>query len=67
MIKTPLAEYLSLPGNSQESLAAAIGYRQSAISNMLKAKRQIYVITYADQPAVIELLEEKKIGCASAA
>jgi Asp/Glu/hydantoin racemase len=41
-------------------LAKAIGYRQSAISNMLKAERNISVITHTN--GRIELLEEKIIG-----
>ena len=60
MIKTPLGEYLKNPANSQESLAAAIGYRQSAISNMIKAGRNISVVVY--DTGAIELIEEKKIG-----
>lgn len=64
MKKTPLTEYLNEPNNSQESLASAIGYRQSAISNMLKAKRNIFVITHDD--GRVELLEEKVIGLKTA-
>lgn len=64
MQKKPLTEYLKDPKNSQESLAAAIGYRQSAISNMIKAGRNIFVITHEN--GKVELLEEKIIGSKTA-
>lgn len=59
MKKIPLAEYLKQPGRSQEALAEAVNLNQSAISKMLRVKRNISVITHED--GSIELLEEKVI------
>jgi DNA transposition AAA+ family ATPase len=60
MKETPLTEYLDNPNNSQEALAVRIGYRQSAISNMLKAKRNISVVEHDN--GTVELVETKVIG-----
>lgn len=58
MTRTALSEYLSQPGNSQLKLAALVDLRQSAISKMLRVKRQIFVIVNED--GLIELREAEK-------
>lgn len=60
MKKVPLKDWLKIEGNTQELLASAIDYRQSAISNMIKARRNISVVTHDN--GKIELIEERKIG-----
>lgn len=60
MTETPLANYLSQPGRSQQALANAVGLAQAAISKMLKAERNIIVVTHEN--GAIELREEKTIA-----
>jgi len=58
MTKTPLNEYLK--NHSQQELADAVGFYQSAISNMVRSARDITVIENDD--GTIELREEKTIA-----
>ncbi len=58
MTKVPLIEYLKT--HSQQELAEAVGYRQSAISNMLRAERNVSVITNDD--GTVELREDKLLA-----
>jgi len=58
MTKIPLDEYLK--SHRQQDLATAVGYRQSAISNMLKQKRNVFVVTSDD--GVVELREDKLLA-----
>lgn len=60
MKKQTLAEYLSVKGNTQESLARATNISQTAVSKMLRVGRNILVITNRD--GTIELREEKTIA-----
>lgn len=58
MSKTPLKAYLET--NSQASLAQAVGLTQGAISKMLLAGRNVFVVSH--QGGTIELVEEKQIA-----
>lgn len=60
MQEIPLAEYVALPGNSQQKLADSLGCYQSAISNMIRAERNILVLVGDD--GTVQLKEEKIIA-----
>lgn len=61
MQEVELTKYLAMPGNSQQQLADAVGFRQSAISNMKKSGRSIFVVL-DDSKKVVEIREEKVIA-----
>ncbi|MCF7540615.1 Cro/CI family transcriptional regulator [Pseudomonas petrae] len=58
MKEVPLAEYLSEHG-SQPRLATALGITQSAVSQMLKSTRSIFVHVFDD--GSLEAVEVKRI------
>lgn len=58
MKEVPLAEYLSEHG-SQPRLATALGITQSAVSQMLKSSRSIFVHVFDD--GSLEAVEVKRI------
>lgn len=58
--QVPLKDFLESPGISQETLAKSVGLAQSAISKMLKTKRNIFVCIH--DGGIIELREEKTVA-----
>lgn len=62
--KTELRTYLSMPGHTQSGLAEATGITQSAISQMLRSNRVIYVIER--RTGRVELEERKLLGRSAA-
>lgn len=65
MKKTPLVEYLALPGNSQSKLALRVGLTQGAISKMVRTGRKVDVVEHDN--GGVELEEKRVINSASTA
>ncbi len=57
MTETPLHEHLELPGMTQQILAEAVGCHQTTISQMLRTKRPMFVVTHDD--GQVELIDGK--------
>lgn len=63
MKKYTLRDYLDRPGKTQTGLAKDVGLTQGAINQMLKKKRNIFVIEHSDGSLKLEevrLIESKK-------
>lgn len=58
--RTSLIDYLACPGATQTRLAKTLGITQGAIHQMIRAKRQIFVIQHEN--GSIELREDKPIA-----
>jgi len=57
---TPLSEWLSKSGRSQNELAKSVNLTQGAISKMLRTKRNVFVRELQD--GCLELVEIKPIA-----